>query len=81
VPGEAGDPALGEVPKADRAIAAGAGEHVPVLERDGVDRIRVPQQGAGWVPLGETFHTRTVLSSLAVATRLPPGLNATSLIA
>ena len=67
------------VPQPHRVVAAGGGQPVPVgAERHTVHRVLVwPVSGApiGW-PVSAS-HSRTVSSSLAVASRCPSGLNAT----
>ena len=67
------------VPQPHRAVVAGAGQPVPVgAERHTVHRAGVAGEGRprGW-PVSAS-HSRTVPSSLAVASRCPSGLNATA---
>ena len=70
------------VPQPHRRVVAGGGQAVPVgAERHTDHRVGVAGQGCadGW-PVS-AFHSRTVLSALAEASRCPSGLNATPVTA
>ena len=70
------------VPQPHRAVVAGGGQPVPVgAERHTGHPVGVAGEGLprGW-PVS-AFHSRTVLSSLALASRCPSGLNATPITA